>query len=106
MSRLRGTPERGQSDWEQFGDEVGRKEARKIKGRRDKKRSPLFWVGMWGLVGWAVAMPTAAGIWVGVTLDEAYPGPPSWTLTGVIVGLALGCLTAWFWVKREITRED
>ena len=106
MSKLRGPVQRGQSDWEHFGDEVGRKEKRKIKGRREKKRSPLFWVGLWGLVGWAVALPTALGIWIGTQLDARYPGAPSWTLTGVVVGLAAGCLTAWVWVKREISRED
>jgi len=91
-------PERGQSDWERFGDEVGRKEKRKIKGREEKKRSPLFWVGLWGLVGWTVAVPTAAGIWVGIQLDRHYPGRASWTLTGLIVGIAVGCITAWVWV--------
>ena len=97
---------RGQSEWEDFGDQVGKKEERKIKGRRDRRKSPLFWVGMFGLVGWAVSLPTALGIWVGIKLDQWYAGPPSWTLTGVLVGLGVGCLTAWVWVKREITRED
>ena len=97
---------RSGSDQEQFSDQIGRKEERKIKGRRDRRKSPLFWVGMFGLVGWAVAMPTALGIWLGVKLDQWYPGPPSWTLTGVLVGLGVGCLTAWVWVKREITGGD
>lgn len=105
MTEPRPTPERGQSDWERFGEEVGRKEKRKIKGREQKKRSPLFWVGLWGLVGWTVAVPTALGIWVGIQLDRRTPGPASWTLTGLIVGIAVGCITAWVWVKREISRE-
>ena len=96
----------GDAGWEQFGDQIGKKEVRKIKGRADRKKSPLFWVGMFGLVGWAVSMPTALGIWLGIKLDQWYPGPYSWTLTGVVVGLAVGCVTAWVWVKREITRED
>jgi ATP synthase protein I len=62
---------------------------------------------MFGLVGWSVAVPTALGVWLGVKLDEWYPaGTTSWTLTGLVVGVALGCLNAWFWVKRESTRDD
>ena len=106
MTDSRHSPQQSASDRESFGDTVGRKEARKIRGREQKKRSPLFWVGLWGLVGWAVAVPTALGVWLGVTLDRRYPGLPSWTLTGLIAGIGVGCLTAWFWVKREITRED
>ncbi len=106
MARRNEPTRRGGSDWEQFGDQVGKKEERKIKGRRERRRSPLFWAGMFGLVGWAVALPTALGIWLGVKLDQWYPGPFSWTLTGVVLGLGVGCVTAWVWVKREITGGD
>ena len=27
------------------------------------------------------------------------------TLMGLIIGVTLGCLNAWFWVKRESRRE-
>jgi ATP synthase protein I len=97
---------RGQLDLQEFGEQVDRKERRKIRGREEKKRSPLFWVGLWGLVGWTVSIPTAAGIWLGIQMDERWPDGPSWTLTGLIVGLVVGCITAWLWVRREITRES
>ena len=94
------------SDEEQFRRTIDRKQARKLQARRRGDRGPWFWLGMFGLVGWSVAIPTVIGIAVGVWLDRTYPGPISWTLTMLIVGAAIGCWTAWFWVKRESERRD
>ncbi len=60
---------------------------------------------MFGLVGWSVAIPTLIGIAVGVWLDRRWPGQVSWTLTFLIIGVALGCLNAWYWVKQESGRD-
>ncbi|MBU4576737.1 MAG: AtpZ/AtpI family protein, partial [Desulfarculus sp.] len=64
-----------------------------------------FGLGMFGMVGWAVAVPTVAAVALGVWLDGRYPGPPSWTLTLLVVGVAVGCLNAWFWIKRESKKD-
>lgn len=77
-----------------------------MKARREGVRSPWFWAGVFGLVGWSVAVPSAIGVYVGVKLDQWLPGPVSWTLSGLVVGVALGCLNAWYWLKRESRRED
>ena len=58
---------------------------------------------MFGVVGWAVAIPTVLGIFLGVWIDLKWPGPYSWTLMLLLVGLILGCLNAWFWVNRQRT---
>ncbi len=60
---------------------------------------------MFGLVGWAVVLPTLAGIALGLWLDASFPGRPSWTLTLLVAGLAVGCLNAWYWVRRELARR-
>jgi ATP synthase protein I len=82
-------------------DRVGGKEARKIRARREKDRDIWFGLGMFGLVGWSVAIPTLAGIAVGVWLDKIITDRFSWTLMCLVIGVALGCLNAWFWVQRE-----
>ena len=97
---------RCQTDHGQFARQIGIKERRKIKARRERQRSPWFWAGMFGLVGWSVAVPAALGVYLGIKLDKWSPGRFSWPLAGVVVGMALGCLNAWFWVTRESRNED
>ena len=80
---------------------VGEKEARKLKARAEKDRSVWFGLGMFGLVGWSVAIPTLIGIAVGIWIDTTWPGPYSWTLMLLFIGVIVGCLNAWYWVKRE-----
>ena len=86
---------------EELRAEIGRKEQRKIKAHDEKLRSLWFGVGMFGLVGWAVSVPTLLGVAVGLWIDRSWPGPSLWTLTGLLVGVLLGCLNAWYWVTRE-----
>jgi ATP synthase protein I len=87
---------------QRFRDSVGRKAARKQRAREDEDRSIFFWLGMFGMVGWAVAIPTLAGVALGLWLDSAWPAAEaSWTLTFLLLGVALGVLNAWYWVKRE-----
>ena len=85
----------------QWLGEVAEKEARRLKARREKNRSIWFGLGMMGLVGWAVAIPTVIGIGIGIWLDASFPSRISWTLTGMVIGLTIGCYTAWRWVERE-----
>lgn len=56
---------------------------------------------MFGLVGWAVTIPTLFGAAIGVWIDSRWPGPHSWTLMLLILGVFLGCLNAWTWMQRE-----
>lgn len=88
-----------------FPGEVRNKEDRKIKARREGDRSVWFGLGMFGLVGWSVSIPTLIGIAIGIWIDKAWPGPRSWTLMCLVIGVILGCLNAWRWVKRESARE-
>ncbi len=90
---------------EDFRREVLRRKDRRIKGRQGKERSVFFGLGMFGLVGWSVAIPTLAGLALGVWADSRWSTPYSWTLMGLILGVLLGCWNAWFWVKREMDRE-
>ena len=81
--------------------EVAEKERRKLKALKDNKRSVWFGLGMMGIVGWSVVVPTLLGAGLGIWLDKKYPESISWTLTCLIVGLLAGCLVAWHWVSKE-----
>jgi ATP synthase protein I len=84
-----------------FSRDVHRREQRKI--RAEKKKQDKFWfgLGMFGLVGWSVAVPTVAGIFIGLWIDIKHPGQYSWTLMFLVIGLVLGCVNAWRWINRE-----
>ena len=96
---------RQKEDQDRLAETVGKKEARKIRARREQDRGVWFGLGMFGLVGWAVAIPTLIGIAAGVWIDKTFVGPHSWTLMGLFIGVILGCLNAWYWVNRESRRE-
>ncbi len=86
---------------EGFLEEISDKAARKLKAERDGPRGVWFGLGMTGLVGWSVAVPTVAGALLGLWIDHHHPGPRSWTLMLLVAGLALGCFNAWRWVAQE-----
>lgn len=81
--------------------QVGAKAARKLRARRHTTAGIWFGLGMMGLIGWSVAIPTLLGAALGLWLDQHYPGGRSWTLALLVAGLAIGCFNAWHWVTRE-----
>ncbi|MCL4176972.1 MAG: AtpZ/AtpI family protein [Verrucomicrobia bacterium] len=84
-----------------FAGQVGAKAARKLKARRNVTQGIWFGLGMMGLIGWSVAIPTLLGATLGLWLDRRFPGGRSWTLALLVAGLTIGCLNAWFWVSKE-----
>ena len=83
-----------------FAGEIGAKATRKIKARKSTQ-GVWFGLGMMGLVGWSVVVPTLLGAALGIWLDNHHPGKHPWTLSLLVVGLAVGCLNAWHWVAKE-----
>ena len=84
-----------------FAVQVGAKAARKLKARRSPAPDVWLGLGVMGLVGWSVVVPTLLGAALGLWLDEHHAGKHSWTLALLVVGLAIGCLNAWHWVANE-----
>jgi ATP synthase protein I len=84
-----------------FLDKVARKTDRKLKAQRDGPQGIWFGLGMSGLIGWSVAVPTLAGALFGMWLDRRHPVSHSWTLALLMVGLALGCFNAWHWLAQQ-----
>jgi ATP synthase protein I len=83
-----------------FSRQVGEQAARKLRGRRNPT-GVWFGLGMMGLIGWSVVIPTLLGTALGMWLDEQQPGRHSWTLALLVAGLSIGCLNAGYWVAKE-----
>jgi ATP synthase protein I len=84
-----------------FSREVGAKAARKLKAQRNSTKGVWLGLGMVGLIGWSVVVPTLLGTALGIWLDNRHPGSHSWTLMLLVIGLVIGCLNAWHWVSKE-----
>lgn len=84
---------------------VTRKAQRRQDAREEGRRGLASGFGVFGLVGWSVAVPTLLGIALGVWIDRSTQSPYSWTLMLMIAGLALGSYNAWYWVKKETDRD-
>ena len=56
-----------------FSRQVGAQAARKLKAQRGAKRSIWFGLGMSGLIGWSVTVPTLIGAALGIWVDKHYP---------------------------------
>lgn len=94
-------PEKNQATQQTFAGQVGAKATRKLKARRNPESGVWFGLGMMGLIGWSVVVPTLLGAALGLWLDRHYPGGRSWTLALLVAGLVIGCLNAWHWVAKE-----
>lgn len=88
-----------------FEQEIDRKVLRKLKARQEGDRSIWAGLGLFGMVGWSVIIPTLIGLALGVWIDRRFPSPYSWSLMLLLLGVALGCLNAWYWVQREQDRQ-
>jgi len=77
------------------------KAGRKLTAKKIDSPGVWFGLGMMGLIGWSVAIPTLLGSALGMWLDSHYPEGRSYTLALLIAGLCLGCLNAWHWVDKE-----
>ncbi len=88
-----------------MAEAIAQRAARKRKARKSGRRTVWFGFGMFGLVGWAVALPAIVGVGLGAWLDLKFDTKLSWTLALLLAGIGLGCLNAWYWISRE-SRDD
>ncbi|RBI70893.1 ATPase F0F1 [Roseovarius sp. TE539] len=84
---------------------IARKARAMEEARKRRRKSAWYGLAMFGMVGWAVAVPVIGGIALGLWIDRRWPGETSWTLVLLLAGAALGSLNAWYWVQRE-GRDD
>mgnify|MGYP001057155615 CR=1 FL=1 len=89
----------------QGADEIGRQAKRKLAAKKRRARNPFYGLGLFGLVGWSVAIPTLAGTVLGLWVDAQFSTERSWTLIGLLAGVTVGCFNAWYWISKESKDE-
>jgi ATP synthase protein I len=84
-----------------FIRQVTVKAARKLRVQRAGGQSVWFGLGMAGIIGWSVTVPTVGGAMLGLWWDHRHPGTHSWTLMLLAIGLVIGCANAWHWISQQ-----
>lgn len=82
-------------------NDIGQRARRMKKARDNPGPNPLRGIGTFGMIGWAVAVPTVAGAFLGLWLDRIAPQEFSWTIALLLGGVVLGGFIAWSWIGKE-----
>lgn len=79
-------------------------EIRRQASRVQKGKHLTFWqgLGLVGAIGWMVSLPAVVGAFAGRWLDGRFASGIFWTLSLLVLGLVLGCASAWRHVRREL----
>ncbi len=75
---------------------------------KDKKRedNPLKAAALVGALGIDVAMCIFVGYWLGSTADDKLGSGSRWTVTGILLGLAIGLISAVLIVMKVLEDSD
>jgi ATP synthase protein I len=73
--------------------------------QRREPSSATFWrsLSVLGTVGWSIALPAAAGAWLGHRLDLRFDSGVRFTLMLLTVGVLVGSVIAWRVVRNHRT---
>lgn len=89
---------------EELLEKIEKDSIKKIKAKEEGSEI-MFGLGLFGIVGWSIAIPTVLGIALGVFLDKRFTHSFSWTITFLFAGVILGSFNAWRWIKEK-TDDD
>jgi ATP synthase protein I len=84
-----------------FEQQVAAKAVRKLRAQSRGAGDVWFGLGMTGLIGWSIAVPTVVGALLGLWIDGHHPSRHSWTLALLVAGLCIGCANAWRWMNEQ-----
>lgn len=90
---------------DQAAAEIENAARRRQASRKTPPPSPLSGLGTFGMVGWSVAVPTVAGVFLGLWLDRVMPQDFSWTVALLLGGAVIGAAIAWRWIGKA-GRQD
>lgn len=77
---------------------VRQRRARHQKWLRDGEPSFARYLAQVGVLGWTIVVPTLLGVFLGRWLDHWLGTGVFWTGPLLLLGLVLGCWSAWRWM--------
>ncbi len=88
------------TDKDTASEAIRRRTQRMQKTRDEPQYSPLNGLGVFGVIGWSVAIPTVGGAFLGMWLNRVAPQSFSWPIALILGGVVLGGLVAWSWIDK------
>ena len=82
-------------------EDIRRSAERLQRSRRSPGASPLRGLGVFGMIGWSIAVPTVGGAFLGLWLNQVAPQKFSWPIALILGGVVVGGIIAWTWVSKE-----
>jgi ATP synthase protein I len=81
-----------------FSEDIEKSAKELMKARKEK----TFWhyASLIGVGGWLFVIPIVAGAYLGRYLDKKLGGI-SWTITFIIIGIAVGIYNFWYFYLRK-----
>jgi ATP synthase protein I len=80
-----------------------------VRQRRERRRhwlregepSMAGFVGQIGVLGWIIVAPTLIGLFIGRWLDHRFGTGIFWSAPLLLVGVVIGCWSAWKWMHKQ-----
>ena len=88
------------TDKDKTANAIRRRSERMQKARNAPKYSPLNGLGVFGVIGWSIAIPTVGGAFLGVWLNRVAPQSFSWPIALILGGVVVGAMVAWSWIDK------
>jgi ATP synthase protein I len=73
---------------------------RRRRSEREGQVPLTRYLGQVGVLGWTIVLPALIGLFVGRWLDRRFASGIFWSAPLMLLGLALGCWSAWKWMRR------
>jgi ATP synthase protein I len=80
-----------------------------VRQQRKRRRDWLWegepsmarFVGQIGVLGWIIVAPTLIGLFIGRWLDHRFGTGIFWSAPLLLVGVLIGCWSAWKWMHKQ-----
>ncbi len=75
--------------------------AREVREAERQKSKLWHYASVIGISGWLFAIPVVGGAYLGRYLDSKLTAGISWTITFIVLGIALGIYNIWYFYVRK-----
>ena len=80
---------------------VRQRRARQQRWLHDGEPSFARYLAQVGVLGWMIVVPTLLGIFLGRWIDRGFGTGIFWTGPLLLLGLGVGCWSAWRWMHGQ-----